>query len=224
MQNMKHNLLLDLDGTLYNFDGKEGGVFHSSTFYKDLRKSIITFIKERKKLNTLAAEKELERIHVKYNGEISIGVENEYGIDTITYFGNTWNLDPKKYIIKDDTLSKLLAVYRGRITLLTAAPSAWAIQALDHLEITEMFDEKIYTGESLLRKPNPLIFQKIVDDAGIPADEFISIGDQEYSDIAPAKSIGMKTMLIGKLENSVADYQANNIFDAIELLRSEGVI
>lgn len=221
---MKYNLILDLDGTLYNFDGKEGGVFHSSNFYKDLRENMIAFIASRKDLDPLSAAEELGRLHKKYNGEISIGVQKEYGISTFEYFAETWSLDPDKYILKDEGIFSLLEKHKGSIALLTAAPSAWANLAIDHLGIKDLLEGRIYTGESLLRKPNPLIFQKIVDDSGLAPEQFISVGDQEYSDIIPAKSLGMKAVLIGRLEDSVADFQANNIYDAIDILRKEGLI
>ncbi len=51
-----------------------------------------------------------------------------------------------------------------------------------------------------------------------------SIGDQERTDVIPAKDAGMKTILIGKSEESVADIVVPDLISAITVLRKKGVL
>ena len=56
-------------------------------------------------------------------------------------------------------------------------------------------------------KPDPEGFEKIVQLCGVPAEHIIFVGDSEKKDILPAKSVGMKTILV-RGSSSVADYSA----------------
>lgn len=220
----QYRFIFDMDGTLYHFDKGNGQTFTKSCFYTDLRSNVYSFFMERRGLSRSEALSEFERIKVKYDGEVSLGVEKEYGIDRYDYFGNTWNLNPNDYIEKDSDLPIILNQLKGKIVLLTAAPLIWAKNVLAYLDIERMFENNLYTGEPNMRKPNPAIFLKIANDLNVPPKYIFSIGDQEHSDIIPAKSIGMKTVLIGVSQNTIADYQANNVKSAINLLRKEGFI
>ncbi len=94
---------------------------------------------------------------------------------------------------------------------------------LAHLNLNEAFGDAIYTGEPNLRKPNPQVFRLIADEFGINTSQAVSIGDQEESDIIPAKLIGMRTVRVGFGETK-ADYQAEDVIAAIELLKKEGFL
>lgn len=220
----QYRFIFDMDGTLYHFDKEQGQTFTASRFYSDLRNNVYSFFMERRGLSRDRVIAEYERIKEKYNGEISLGVEKEYDIDRYEYFSNIWNLNPSDYIEKDPDLPKVLNQLKGRIALLTAAPNVWTVNVLAYLNIQDAFGGKIYTGEPNIRKPSSLIFQKIADDFGSLPNNTFSIGDQEYSDILPAKSIGMKTILIGSNENTTADYQTKNVKSAIIILKKEGFI
>ncbi|HEX7042425.1 MAG TPA: HAD-IA family hydrolase [Patescibacteria group bacterium] len=218
-----YRFIFDLDGTLYSFDKGRGSTFAGSKFYMDLKENICAFLMRHLKVSKKEALEEYIRINKLYKGEVSLGVRQEYGIDRDKYFENTWNLNPKKYVLQNKKLSSIFTPLIGRATLLTAAPRIWAIRVLQRLNLENTFGESIYTGEPILRKPNPLIFQKIAEDLSVDASRIISIGDQEESDILPAKSIGMKTIRIGG-DATEADFQVENIDDAINLLRKEEYI
>lgn len=213
-----------MDGTLYRFDKGQGRSFTASRLYTDLRSNAYAFFMDRRGLSKDRAVTEYERIKEKYDGEVSLGVEQEYGIDRYDYFANTWNLNPERYIEKDTDLPEMLGQMKGKVALLTAAPRVWATNVLAYLGVADMFENRVYTGEPDVRKPNPLVFQKIADNFAVSPSNVFSIGDQEYSDIIPARNIGMKTVLIGSSQNTAADYQATDVKLAINLLRKEGFI
>lgn len=166
---------------------------------------------------------EYKRIDSLYKGEVSLGVRMGYGISQKEYFTNTWNLNPKQYIRKNKNLLKILNPIFGRAALLAAAPRLWADRVLQFLDLDTFFANNIYTGEPFLRKPNPLIFQKIANDLKTETHSIISIGDQEITDILPAKSAGMVTLKVGD-GLTCAEYQAKDTTEAITLLEKEGHI
>ena len=220
----QNRFIFDMDGTLYRFDKGQGQTFTASRFYTDLRNNVYSFLMDRQGISSEKAMSEFDRIKDLYNGEVSLGVEAEFGIDRYDFFENTWNLNPEKYIEKDADLQEMLGQLKGRVALLTAAPRVWAVNVLTYLNIDSAFEERLYTGEPDDRKPNLRVFQRIADDFSAPTANVFSIGDQEYSDIIPAKSLGMRTVLIGSSQDTVADYQASDVKLAIGLLRKEGFV
>jgi putative hydrolase of the HAD superfamily len=220
----QYKLIFDMDGTLYRYDKGQEQTFTATRFYADVRSNAYGFLMERRGLSKDEAITDYERIKVKYNGEVSLGIESEYGIDRYEYLNHSWNLNPERYIEKDTDLPEMLEQLKGRIALLTAAPRIWAMNVLAYLDIERLFEGRLYTGEPDERKPNPIVFQRIADDLEASPRNVFSIGDQEFSDIIPAKSIGMKTVLIGSSQNTVADYQAQDVKLAITILRKEGFV
>jgi HAD superfamily hydrolase (TIGR01549 family) len=144
-----------------------------------------------------------------------LGLEERYGIDRYEWFGSTWNLNPKDFL-KPDNKKPLFDSLDAKIAILTAAPRVWASQARDYLGLAE-YQSMLFTGEPDLRKPNPEAFRQICDSVGIPPEKSISIGDQVASDILPAKTLGMKTILVRSYSDE-ADYCIDSLEDLSNLL------
>lgn len=216
--------IFDMDGTLYRFDKGRAESFTASRFSDDLKKNVCRFFMNNRGFSKEKATAEYERIRQKYNGEISLGVEKEYGINRYEYFEKTWNLNPQDYLEKDADLPKMLEELKGRIALLTAAPRIWAVNVLAFLDLNRLFMEKLYTGEPDERKPDTAVFRRIAADFKVSPEQIFSIGDQEKTDIIPAKNIGMKTVLIGNSQTTTADYQASDLKLAMAILKKEGFI
>lgn len=213
----EQGVIFDLDGTLYRLRSSDG-TFGNSSFYADLQANMSRFLADRLGLSSTDAECEYTRIKDQYNGEVSLGVELELGIDRYEWFGNTWNLDPARYVdAPGENLAESLAPFRGRSLVLTAAPAAWAYRVLEYLGMDEMFDGKVITGEPDLRKPNPAIFRKAAQILQKQCCEVISVGDQNESDIVPAKALGMTTVRIGSVMED-ADYRVDDVYGAVNLL------
>ena len=105
---MEKLIIFDLDGTLYQF--KEGN-FVSSRFYQEIKRKAYNFLSETLKISLEQAIELYQQINKDFNGEISLGVERRCNIDRYHYFANTWNLDPKDFIQKNDLL--LYHVYKN---------------------------------------------------------------------------------------------------------------
>ncbi len=169
-------------------------------------------------ISNQAAKAEYDRIKNSFNGEVSIGVERELGISRYEWFANTWNLNPKDYIEKPKSeLAETLKPVADRSMILTAAPALWAYPVLSYLGLGGMFDDRIVTGEPDIRKPSLDVFRQAAGILQRECCEVISIGDQNESDIVPAKALGMLTVKVG-LPIGDADYFADNIYEAIQLI------
>lgn len=226
MEKMKERgkIIFDMDGTLYNFDNKRGTNFTSSRFYADVKENAYRYISETLCIDIEQAILIYQELKNDYRGEVSLGIEDRYGVNRYKYFENTWNLNPAEYIEKNDEIQRGIKDLQGRIALLTAAPRIWAIRVLAFLDMEKLFGQYIYTGEPDLRKPNPDIFEKIAIEMGVEPSMVASVGDQEESDILPAKIVGMKTVLISEQPSRQADFTVKDVVGAIQILKSVNFI
>ncbi len=72
-------------------------------------------------------------------------------------------------------------------------------------------------SESLLRKPDSLMFEKAIAKYSIdPANSWM-IGDKER-DLIPARKLGINTILIGDNSSAYADYISDDLFTACKLI------
>ena len=63
-----------------------------------------------------------------------------------------------------------------------------------------------------------MAFKQVCDSLGFPPTDCISLGDQVETDILPAKSIGMKTILIKK-ESPKADFCIKTLNELPKVLK-----
>ncbi|MDO8460413.1 MAG: HAD family hydrolase [Nanoarchaeota archaeon] len=213
---MKPLIILDLDGTLYNFDNSNSVNFTFSKFYDEIKKKVYTFLSRKLGVGEDNAREIYESIKTEFNGEVSLGLEAKFCIDRYEFFGETWSLDPSRFIEKANRLP-LIKSLDGEIVFLTSAPRVWASEVLKYLDLND-YQERLFTGEPNLRKPDPKIFLQICDRIDIPPQRSISVGDQVHSDILPAKSVGMKTVLV-RGNSTEADYCINSVDELPELIR-----
>lgn len=217
-------VIFDMDGTLYSFDDSNESQFTSSRFGQKIRANCVRFFEERLGLSPKKAEIVYEDLKTRYNGEVSLAVEKEFGIDRGEYFAFTWNLEATEFVKSTGNIPTLLSELTIQSGVLTAAPRVWAERVLQFLQIRDLIGDALFTGDPDLRKPNPEAFMQLANFWGLNPEQIISIGDQEQSDILPAKAVGMKTVRIAKQAESAADFIAPNVVTAIQLLKKEGVL
>lgn len=209
-------VITDMDGTLYKFDKGQATAFHKSRFFKDVRERSRGLLVATG-MSPEQAVSEYDRIRSAYNRQVSLGFEAEHGIDRYRFFSQTWGqLEPGEYIEADRRLPDAMGELQGKIALLTAAPRVWAVKVLAHLQLEDIFGERLYTGEPDLRKPNQQLIRNIVSDFGSESGDVFAIGDEETSDIAPANAVGIKTIKVGPGETS-ANYQVDDMFTALQI-------
>ncbi len=214
-------IIFDMDGTLYQFPG--GGTFMEVPFGQAIQRNVQQFIGREFGLDEAEALRRYAELSEKFDGQISLGLEREFGIDRMRFFAETWDLDPAEFIVPEPGIREALQAIDADAVLLSAAPRVWVDRVLEHMGVADIFGDRIYTGEPDIRKPNPLAFQQILDTHGKLASEVVSIGDQEHTDIMPASGLGIRTVRIGNGRSS-ADFTAPNIVEAIKKLQQGGLL
>ena len=212
-------IIFDLDGTLYPFKDASDSTILTSKFYEDLKVRVFDFLAERLEMPKEKVSLEYERIKKAYNDQTSIGLEKEYGIDRFEYFENTWNTDPKNYVKQNKLLPKIFKRLDGRTAILTSAPRIWTEKVLKYLGVYNFVKNSVFTGEPDIRKPNPKAFQIVLEHFKVQASQACSIGDQEATDILPAKKLGMKTVIVGS-KSKHADFQIKTINELDKLIKN----
>ena len=98
-----------------------------------------------------------------------------------------------------------------------------AMRILDHVGLTEYFDEFITSASVGIRKPDPGIFSYALMQFNARPEQAIIVGDSEIHDIRGGYVAGLRTVLIdrrNRFENSLADYRFNSLNEASRELES----
>lgn len=218
MFNNIKTIFFDLDGTLYKM---KGGSFHESVLKRYILENAVAFIALRLKKKKSEASEILNNIIKKYGESISIGLEKEFGLDRYDYFKAAWDVPANLVIYRERNLRKnLLALNKSyRLVLISDAPLVWSKNVLVELNIYDIFKDNIFSGESNVRKGFKTAFPNVIKLLKLKAAECLSVGDQEHSDILPAKELGIKTVFISQTKVSVlADYNIKTIKELTDLL------
>ncbi len=84
---------------------------------------------------------------------------------------------------------------RGLRLGLAANQPARVLEELDRLGIGQYFSHREVSGHHGFRKPDVRLFLRACDDLGVAPEECIMVGDRIDNDIAPARLLGMRTVL-----------------------------
>lgn len=218
-------VIFDVDGSLYKFDRGKSKTFEQSLFSRVIRENVIRFFQRRFGLTKKEAEARFEALAIESNGELSLWLERHHGIPRSEYFAETWDLRPARFMDPDDTLVACLGDVAAKRAILSSAPRIWIDSVVDFLKIGHLFEQTaIFSGEPDVRKPHPEAFLQVSLHWGLAPAAIVSIGDQELSDILPAKALGMRTVLLGGDASSQADFVAPDLPSAIKLLKKENIL
>ena len=77
----------------------------------------------------------------------------------------------------------------------TFIPAAVLDRHLRQVHLLELLPVRIYSCDVRYRKPHPTIFRHALDQAGVPADGALFVGDTPRADIRGAKRAGMIAVL-----------------------------
>jgi len=218
MLNECTTIFFDLDGTLYELPG---GSYSKSPLKRYVLNNARDYIASKLNKTKTEATLILQKILKKYKEEISLGVEKELNLDRNDYFQTVWNIPARPVVIKERNLRKnLLALKKYyRLVIISDAPLIWVKNVLEELNIYDIFRDNIFSGESNNRKGLQTAFPRVIKFLRLKSRECISVGDQENSDIIPAKKIGLKTIFISQSKKSdIADFNVRSISELSKLL------
>jgi putative hydrolase of the HAD superfamily len=86
--------------------------------------------------------------------------------------------------------------------------------------VAERLDVAVFSSEVGRRKPDPLIFRRVLDALGVAPENALMVGDKVAIDIAGAKALGMKTcqalwFVADEIEEPEPDYRAFTQMDVL---------
>ena len=185
-------VLFDMDGTLYQLDGENNG-YGGSQLERKVLQNAQAYIEMLAECSSSEAQEA-----VKEGLEDPIGlsayVRQKFGVSRKEYFDAVWNINPEgilqNYTIPVNKIRELEKTNK-KLVLVTSAPNIWQTKVTEYLGITDAF-ESIYTGEDFELKQE--IFSML--SKRYKPQNIISIGDQEETDVAPAKALGWNAILI----------------------------
>lgn len=104
------------------------------------------------------------------------------------------------YRLYDDVLPTLSALSGGGYRLgLISNFERWLEEMLVELEVGHIFDVAVISGIEGVEKPDATIYLRALEKAGVEADRAIHVGDSPGLDVAPARSVGIETVLLDRL-------------------------
>lgn len=227
MNKQKPLLIFDLDGTLYEL---RGGSYSKSPLRKCVLRNAEKLIAARLSKSASEARQILREIQKKYGEQISIGLEKEFGIDRYDYFNTVWDIPARGIVKRFPQLAEMLEALRKeyRFALVSDAPRVWINNVLAELDIQSFFRRSIFSGEGNMRKGFGNAFRKVAKALKANPKDCISVGDQEETDILPAKALGMLSVLIHCNKRSrIADKTIPSIGElakALEQLNTGGLL
>jgi FMN phosphatase YigB (HAD superfamily) len=218
MKRQKKLIVFDLDGTLYELSG---GSYEKSSLRSCVLKNAQNYIATKLTKNKSKALRILKKIQKEYGEQISIGLEKEFGVDRYDYFNTVWDIPARGIVKKEqglrDTLLELRKKYN--LALLSDAPQVWIYNVLQELKIQDIFRNNIFSGEGGQRKEFGNAFSGITRVLKISPDNCIVVGDQEQTDIIPAKKFGMRAIYVHpKKKSNLADANIKSICELPALL------
>ena len=212
-------IIFDLDGTLYKF---KNGSFINSGLQKKVLKNALSYIQKKLKQSKSQAKNTLKIIQEEYGEDISIALEEKYGCSRQDYFDEVWNISAKGIITGDKSIKNILLdlAKKNKLLLVSDGAKVWVKNALEELNIKNIFEENILSGDGEKRKSLGNRFGEIPRRYNFSAKDIVVIGDQEKTDIIPAKKAGFKTVFIGKKQSKFADANINNIKRVVKAIES----
>jgi len=133
----------------------------------------------------------------------------------------------KSPFVYEDTYAVLdILKEQYQLVLLTnGAPSLQNLKLEITPEIRPYFDHVIISGDFGKGKPNPELFEFMMEKAGIEASEGIMVGDNLNTDIKGSASVGMKNVWInreGKVNETevTPTYEVTSLTELLELLKT----
>jgi len=198
------NWVFDLDNTLYPVE---------SQFMRLIEKRINDYVV---RTSGLPADEALvmQKSFLHDYGTSLAGLMTRYQIDPYHFLAEVHDV-PLDVLAPDQALRLGLERLNGRRVIFTNGSSVHAHRVMDKLGLTDLFDGVFALEDAdLIPKPDPRTFEKMLTKFGIDPTTACFFEDTPQN-LAPAKAIGMKTVLVGpkafSAEGDYIDYRASSL-------------
>ncbi len=186
--------LFDLDNTLYP---PETGLFGAV----DAR--INEFLAAHLGLDARASDLLRRRYHDEY-GITLVGLMREHGTEPQHYLDFVHHVPVGDYLLPDDELHAIVAALPGRRSIFTNGSRRHALAVLGALGLEGLFEEIFdIVALGFRPKPDPETYRAVLGRLGATPGRVVLLDDLERN-LAPARALGMRTVLVGSREPSPA--------------------
>ncbi len=189
-------ILFDLDNTLYPA---------SSGVMQKIDQRIGEYVRQRLGLSEAEAA-EIKRHYYTTYGTTLRGLQQHYGhVEIDDYLQFVHDVAIETYLQFDAELDAALTRLPVTKIIFTNSPREHAERVLKAMGLAHHF-ERIYDLRyfNFVAKPDPACYQHILDDLGVAGSEVLLLEDTPHN-LAPAKVLGMTTMLICDASACCAD-------------------
>lgn len=103
----------------------------------------------------------------------------------------------KRYVSENESMLSLLKELKSQgylLAALTTISKEWLDYKIEKYDLNHYFDTIVSSGYTGLAKPDPKIYQMVLDNLNVTATESIFVDDSENT-LPPAKEMGIKTLL-----------------------------
>ena len=105
------------------------------------------------------------------------------------------------YRLFDDALPALRALEGAGFRLgLISNFEGWLEEMLVELEVGHVFDTAVISGVEGVEKPDPEIYRRAVERAGVEPGRAVHVGDSPKMDAEPAAEVGIKPILLDRYD------------------------
>jgi putative hydrolase of the HAD superfamily len=179
--------LFDLDNTLYP---PESGLFGAV----DAR--INEFLARHLGLGARAADALRSRYHDQY-GITLVGLMEEHGTEPHHYLEFVHDVPVGDYLLPDPALRALVLALPGRRSIFTNGSRRHALAVLAALGLEGAFAEIFdIVALGFRPKPEPATYRAVLERLGTAPGRVVLLDDLERN-LAPARDLGMRTVLVG---------------------------
>src|SRR5262245_33201408 len=202
-------VLFDLDNTLYP---SSSGLMHSV----DTR--ISEYVQTLLGLDPAEAMALRWRYYIDY-GTTLRGLQQNHAVDAEDYLAYVHDLALDSFLASDAELDHLLGQVAATKAIFTNAPGEYAQRVLATLGIERHFGHIFDIRTSGWRpKPEPEIYRLVLDTLGAAGPGVVFVEDTPQN-LAPARALGMTTILVGEEPASqTADYVVPDILAAVRVV------
>lgn len=214
---MIKSVIFDLDGTLLNRDASV------LKFIENQYERLIKWLGHIEKEDYISKFIELDCRGYVWKDKVYQQLVKEF---TIT--GITWENLLQEYLnhfknncIAFPNLNHMLIKLKNqsiKLGIITNGKGQFQMDNIKALGIEKYFDTILVSEWEGIKKPNPQIFIKALDQLNVLAEESIYVGDHPENDVKAAQTVGMKA--IWKRDFHCGDVETNFIIDDLEELSS----
>ena len=203
-------IVFDIDGTLYRSDEYE----------RDLHKEIVKLLAEKLGCNPDEAKAKLRALRKDVMSIswclIKLGINLKEFYEELAK-----RVNPSNYIKEAKDVKALLRKLKEagfKLAVHTNSGKALALKVLEALGIEPSMFDIMVTSDDAEPKPSRDGYLKILEIAGMAAEEVVYVGDRYDVDLKTAKDLGIKTVMVGKgtAPNDV-DFKVESILEIEDL-------